>query len=646
MEKHPLHLKIPDLQTSEEVEKAVERQEHQTGENIPNDPGERIEAYMDRLENVFLNKDERVRERNLEMLRPAIYENLLTKKDAVIAEMFKVEQRIAEEQGHGKIEVTQEMIDRPETQQQAESVIRQQKESLDAWLDYLTSCEASYPTWFRYLVWRNVINFQALNKEEKVDEKTGEKKITAKYLKRNDRTLRPFPDIFRGKLSKIYEIYQQYLEQAKANGQTDQEIKKYFQRNFADTYAAESLDQITNSNFSEKEETRGEWVKYRQNNEDDVHKLVKSLEGKYTDWCTEGLGMARNQLAEGDFYVYYTLDKSGQPTNPRIAIHCHGDQIGELRGVKSGREQDLEDSMLDIANTKVKENFGEAEKAKYEKKTNDMKKMTALYRKCFKKSKDTSEEEYLNPTLNRDELVFLYELDSNIEGFGHNKDPRIAEIRSKRDVKEDLPILFDCKSEQIATKLEDLSENTVAYVGPWNIKIYQITEKYPNIKYLYESFPDKKIFKQTLETDPSIKSPADAEAKLKEKAIYLTDWGKDISYKTEFSQNPETYHLVQFTVGQLGFSNGATTDEIYAKATELGLELCPAEVGPHLRLQYPGKDWKLIAMKQISDRYGDPDVFRLCAGGAELRLSGRSAKPGERWKTDDLWVFVSRKVEI
>ena len=72
MEKHPLHLKIPELKTSEEVQDAVEKQERLTDERIPNDPKERIEAYLSRLEKVFLNPDKRVRERNLEILRPAV----------------------------------------------------------------------------------------------------------------------------------------------------------------------------------------------------------------------------------------------------------------------------------------------------------------------------------------------------------------------------------------------------------------------------------------------------------------------------------------------------------------------------------------------------------------------------------------------
>ena len=44
MEKHPLHLKNPELQTSPEVNRAVKRHEDREGEKVPNDPSERLEA--------------------------------------------------------------------------------------------------------------------------------------------------------------------------------------------------------------------------------------------------------------------------------------------------------------------------------------------------------------------------------------------------------------------------------------------------------------------------------------------------------------------------------------------------------------------------------------------------------------------------
>jgi len=95
MEKHPLHIKNPELQTSPEVQRAVLRKEQKTGEKVPNDPAERIEAYMDRLENIFLNPDERKRERNLEMFRDKIYDALIIKRENFPDSYFELQKRIA-----------------------------------------------------------------------------------------------------------------------------------------------------------------------------------------------------------------------------------------------------------------------------------------------------------------------------------------------------------------------------------------------------------------------------------------------------------------------------------------------------------------------------------------------------------------------
>ena len=73
-------MKNPELQTSPEVNRAVEREERKTEERVPNDPSERIDAYVERLENIFLNPDEKKRERNFEMFRDKIYDALIIKK--------------------------------------------------------------------------------------------------------------------------------------------------------------------------------------------------------------------------------------------------------------------------------------------------------------------------------------------------------------------------------------------------------------------------------------------------------------------------------------------------------------------------------------------------------------------------------------
>ena len=95
--------------------------------------------------------------------------------------------------------------------------------------------------------------------------------------------------------------------------------------------------------------------------------------------------------------------------------------------------------------------------------------------------------------------------------------------------------------------------------------------------------------------------------------IKISNYAQDMLNNPDFKTQPniENLNLVRLTVKDLGFSNYATTEQIYQRADELGLDLCPVEVGPHLRLSYSGIDWMFIAMKQISDRDGSARVFDL-----------------------------------
>lgn len=250
-----------------------------------------------------------------------------------------------------------------------------------------------------------------------------------------------------------------------------------------------------------------------------------------------------------------------------------------------------------------------------------------------------------NHILTENGEVHFRDFDPDSGEFVLGRNISITEATPKSDIPKILRIVEDirCIESEIAISLEEVSGQTKVYLGPWNPTIWRQLQNFPNIEHLYESFPDEKIFRYTLETDGSIDNPNKAKEALEAKGIYISEYGQDILQKTEFSHEGKTYNLVQFTVEQLGFPDGATTDEIYAKADELGLDLCPAEVGPLLRLSYTGTDWKFIAMKQITDRYGFPSVFDLGSGDAELELDGHRAKPGYRWHGHKEFVFVSRK---
>jgi len=249
-----------------------------------------------------------------------------------------------------------------------------------------------------------------------------------------------------------------------------------------------------------------------------------------------------------------------------------------------------------------------------------------------------------NTPLTKAEIIFLYDIDSKLQTYyGKERDPRIQEILQTRNHKEDTPIVFDCQPQEIAWDIKQVNENTKAYIGLWSVEVFQVLRNYPSITNFYESFPDKKIFMQTIETDPNINSPQKAVQSLDDKNIYFNTRCKDMLVKTKFSKKPEAYNLVRFTVEQLGLKEDATTDEIYKRAQKLGLELCPAEVGSHLRLKYTGREWFFIAMKQIADRGGIPRVFYLDSDDAKLMLDGNRAEPDYGWFADDEFVFRFRK---
>ena len=91
--------------------------------------------------------------------------------------------------------------------------------------------------------------------------------------------------------------------------------------------------------------------------------------------------------------------------------------------------------------------------------------------------------------------------------------------------------------------------------------------------------------------------------------------------------------------------NGATLADIHNRAKELGLELCPAEVGPQLRLQYadqPRGEWLLIAMEPITDSVGDPRIFDVELGDFGRWLDGLCGDPDGFWFGSGRFVFVRR----
>lgn len=127
----------------------------------------------------------------------------------------------------------------------------------------------------------------------------------------------------------------------------------------------------------------------------------------------------------------------------------------------------------------------------------------------------------------------------------------------------------------------------------------------------------------------------------------IGDWTKDIMSKPEFkiAETQTELELVRVSVGDLGFNKPARYDEICARAKELGLDLCPPEVGPALRLAYkdqPMNEWLRIAMESIRGSDGYLLVFYVGRDGDGLWLGADYGYPDYVWGPGSGFVFARR----
>lgn len=353
------------------------------------------------------------------------------------------------------------------------------------WVDYLTSDDALYPDWIKYWAVRSVLSMSTYDKEKH------------EFGVRTDSTVAPFPDLNREALAYAVDVIEklhspellQAEERIRQQRNTLKKAKSALRQNPDDVHAQEAFEQATaaladleaerkslipnnpveegQNEFAEERKlvsdedfehilstenfakyyafaiehvvadnselfkiTEGEWRVFEQGS--DAQALTSTIQGHGTGWCTAGESTAASQLGMGDFYVYYSKNELGEAKIPRLAIRMEGDQIVEVRGV--AHQQEIDPYIAPVLEEKMDE-FGEQGEV-YKKKAENMKLLTRIERKH-----DTEE------VLNTEELRFLYELDSRIEGFGYQRDPRISELRSKRSFVEDMSIVYGTKDQ-------------------------------------------------------------------------------------------------------------------------------------------------------------------------------------------------------
>ena len=142
------------------------------------------------------------------------------------------------------------------------------------------------------------------------------------------------------------------------------------------------------------------------------------------------------------------------------------------------------------------------------------------------------------------------------------------------------------------------------------------------------------------------KTPQGYEAELQNEGYHISEHAKYLLAKVTTAKERQTLDLVRLKVSDLGFKDMTRYDQICARAEELDLERCPAEVGPALRLvmkDQPMGDWVIVAMELLTHRDGYPRVFRIHRDEGGSWLYTRNGHPGDQWYPGDSFVFARRK---
>lgn len=196
--------------------------------------------------------------------------------------------------------------------------------------------------------------------------------------------------------------------------------------------------------------------------------------------------------------------------------------------------------------------------------------------------------------------------------------------------------------DEIAYNPAEISERTKAYIGPLEHGIFDALPR--SVEQVYTKFPESRVNFRNIELGTGIQDGPAFQKAIEGKGMKVSRWAGDMLKSPDFKVADERVDvdLVEVPVSGLGFNKNTRYDAICTRAQEFGLELCPAEVGPQLRLQYtdqPSGEYLQIAMKTISGSGGYPNVFRVSRDDDVLWLFGDGGGAVSEWGPDGRFVF-------
>ncbi len=583
--------KYHDLNTSPEVEAAARRTTARTGEKLPpQKPEARIKNYLDRIRAIFTHGDPEVRERLIEKFKQILHDQHVIKAEEIPESYFASIIERHRQEGYGDITIPDDL--RAEL---AETVITDQKNSLDSWVDYLGSPDAKYPDWLKYWAMRSMLKMGRYDKEKK------------KFTERYGGAVSAFPELNQEALSLVFDAMEKkYAGQSPDFGYDIQEdtkdnfLKLLEKENFAKLYAV-AIEEFRPISEELLKVTDGQWIQYPQGS--DPEPLVASLKNYGTGWCIRGEATARRYLqgAGGhdqgnDLEVFYSLDENQQPNVPRVVIVSNEGSTMEVRGI--AKQENLDPHIGGVVQAKLAELPDGNE---WQKKNGDMRQLTLLERKVKAREQ-----------LTKDELVFLYEIDSKIKGFGYQRDPRIKELMGQRDLKSDAAVILEREASRVALNPDEVDENTEVYIGKHFPNMFR---KLTKLDHIYTVFPGEKIIQHTAEIVVGGTTVKKIERAFKRAGITMDGKASDLLHHPAFSISTKAVptRVVELSVKGL-FEHGVRIEKLFKRAVELGLQLCPPEVGPEYLLTLCGQPEErrlLVAMEAVTNKSAWREVFYL-----------------------------------
>ncbi len=137
-----------------------------------------------------------------------------------------------------------------------------------------------------------------------------------------------------------------------------------------------------------------------------------------------------------------------------------------------------------------------------------------------------------NIELTLDELKFLYEVNSKIDCFGYKKDPRIEEIKSKRNGRRDYSLIFNVKEEEVALSHEEWLNNPEKFKAlSGNIYLRPLTSA------------DGLVLPQYVGYDIDLRSLTSADGLVLPHYFDLNKLKCPYNIKEEIMNNPDKYYM-------------------------------------------------------------------------------------------------------